>query len=152
MNVFTEFEAIVHRLQGENFRYALVGGVAMAFYAAPRFTQDIDLLIPAGEFDRLKTLLTALGYFESATPWTFASTAMSLHRFMRIEGPDSMLIDVLLAGSDRHLAIVEQAVEARNDRGDVVRVATRDDLIWMKSLRNSKQDQADIERLHREEP
>ena len=42
MNVFDEFSAVVARLEEQNIRYALVGGVAVAFYAEPRFTQDID--------------------------------------------------------------------------------------------------------------
>ena len=152
MNVFAEFEAVVQRLRTERIDYALIGGVALAFYANPRFTQDIDLLVPPVSVGSLTRILKELGYFESAIPGTFVSTEMTLHRFLRIEGSDQMLIDVLVAGSPRHLEIIARAEEARDDRGDTVRVAARADLIWLKSLRNSKQDQADIARLQDEEP
>jgi hypothetical protein len=151
MNVFTEFDAIVRRLRADDVEYALIGGVALAFYANPRFTQDIDLLVPEHALERVQKILQDLGYFESAIPWTFASTQLTLHRFLRVEGVDPMLVDVLVAGSARHLEIVANAVEARDDRGGVVRVATRDDLVWLKRFRGSKQDLADIERLRDEE-
>ncbi|MDP2895440.1 MAG: nucleotidyl transferase AbiEii/AbiGii toxin family protein [bacterium] len=49
MNVFYEFQKIVRHLQAEKIEYALIGGVALAFYAEPRFTKDIDLLVREGE-------------------------------------------------------------------------------------------------------
>lgn len=50
MNVFEEFKRLVAELQKQAVRYALVGGVAMAFYAEPRFTRDIDILLPFRSF------------------------------------------------------------------------------------------------------
>jgi len=51
MNIFDEFIGIIKHIEREKIRYALVGGVAMAFYTEPRFTQDIDLLI--GKVEKL---------------------------------------------------------------------------------------------------
>ena len=45
MNIFDEFTQIVRNIEENKIRYALADGAAMAFYTAPRFTQDIDLLI-----------------------------------------------------------------------------------------------------------
>jgi hypothetical protein len=50
MNVFDEFKRLVLELEKQVVRYALVGGVAMAFYTEPRFTRDIDLLVDAEDF------------------------------------------------------------------------------------------------------
>lgn len=82
MNVFEEFKHLALELEKQGVRYALTGGVAMAFYAEPRFTRDIDLLVD----------------------------------------------------------------EAESEEGKVM-VVNRKDLIWLKSMRDSKQDQADIEKL-----
>lgn len=71
MNVFDEFTDIVSHLEEAKVRYALVGGVAMAFYMEPRFTQDIDLLLDPGAFGSARQVLEHAGYFESAKPWTF---------------------------------------------------------------------------------
>lgn len=45
MNVFEAFRQLILRLETKRIRYALVGGVALAFHTDPRFTQDIDLLV-----------------------------------------------------------------------------------------------------------
>lgn len=45
MNIFEEFAEIINHIESANIKYALVGGVAMAFYAEPRFTRDIDMLL-----------------------------------------------------------------------------------------------------------
>jgi hypothetical protein len=42
--------------------------------------------------------------------------------------------------------IIENAVIAESENGQV-KIASKNDMIWLKSFRNSKQDQADIERL-----
>jgi len=60
-----------------------------------------------------------------------------------------LCIDILVAGEPRHREIIACAIKAESESG-VVFVASRENLIWMMSLRNSRQDQADIERLSRE--
>ena len=66
MNVFDEFSGVVAHLEEQNIRYALVGGVAVAFYAEPRFTQDIDFLLDPNNFETVRAILAKSGYFESA--------------------------------------------------------------------------------------
>lgn len=83
MNVFDEFLEIIQHLERENIRYAIVGGVAVAFYAEPRFTQDIDILLEPNSFEKVKQVLEQNGYFESAAPWTFKNTPLTLRRFLR---------------------------------------------------------------------
>ena len=57
-----------------------------------------------------------------------------------------MLIDILVARTEKTRQIIRDAVEAESEEGKVV-LADRPDLIWLKKLRDSKQDQADIEKL-----
>jgi hypothetical protein len=150
MNVFFEFQKIVRRLQAENIEYALIGGVAMAFHAEARFTRDIDLLIPKLELTRVKEVLKREGYFQSAAAWSPNNAGMTLHRFLKVENQDEMIIDILVADDDRHAQIIRNAQEAVSEGMGSVRVAARDDMIRLKRERNSKQDQADIERLEDE--
>ncbi len=44
-------------------------------------------------------------------------------------------------------AIIDHALVAESKESGTVRVATKEDLIWLKSIRNSPMDQADIETL-----
>jgi hypothetical protein len=140
---------LVARLESSGARYALVGGVAMAFHSLPRFTKDIDLLVRSEDLKLLKDVLGASGYFESAKPWTFKNTGLELHRFLKVVDEEMMLVDVLLATKEEHASVIDQALIAESSEGRV-RVARKEDLIAMKRLRNSKQDQADIERLENE--
>lgn len=146
MNAFDEFLIIIKDLQKADIQYALVGGVAMAFHDVPRFTEDIDLLIKKESYIKFKDLIEEKGYFESAEPWTFKNIEITLHRFIKIQDDDSILIDVLVPTAKNAEKIIDNADIAESDKG-VVKVASKVDLAWLKSFRNSKQDQADIERL-----
>jgi hypothetical protein len=150
MNIFDEFSEIIKHIEKENIRYAIVGGVAMAFYAEPRFTQDIDMLLEPNDFEKARRVLSANGYFESAEPWTFKSTPLTLHRFFKAIENDQMIIDLLVAGDKKHLEIIENALIAEGQLG-TANIACKADIIWLKRQRNSLQDQADIERLENEE-
>jgi hypothetical protein len=44
-------------LEKNRVRYALVGGVAMAFYTEPRFTRDIDLLVDSEDYEKILGIL-----------------------------------------------------------------------------------------------
>ena len=150
MNIFEEFNHIMKELETRNVRYALVGGVAMAFYTEPRFTRDIDLLIDSEDFGKIKGILEKEGYFESASPWIFRSVSIELHRFLKVTDEDEMIIDVLVAQAEEVRRIIRDSVEAESEDGRA-KIASRKDLIWLKRMRDSKQDQADIEKLENEE-
>ena len=147
MNVFEEFKRLVTDFEKQEVKYALVGGVAMAFHTEPRFTRDIDLLVDSEDFGMAKGILEKDGYFESATPWTFQNVSIELHRFLKVVAPeDEMLIDILVAKGEEVKRIIKDAVAAESEEGKVM-LASKKDLIWLKRARDSKQDQADIEKL-----
>jgi hypothetical protein len=149
MNVFEEFNHLVKQLRALKVRYALVGGVAMAFYTEPRFTRDIDLLIDSEDYEKTKGILEEEGYFESASPWTFRRIPIELHRFLKVANEDEMIIDLLVAQSEEVRRVIRDSVEAESEEGKI-RIASRKNLIWLKRMRDSKQDQADIEKLEDE--
>lgn len=115
MNVFEEFSRLVKELETLSVRYALIGGVAMAFYTEPRFTRDIDLLIDPEDFEKTKNMLEKDGYFESIAPWTFSKVPMELHRFLKVSHGDEMLIDVLFARTEEAKRIIRDSVTAESD-------------------------------------
>lgn len=146
MNIFEEFPKIISAFEDEDLRYALVGGVAMAFHDEPRFTKDIDILLLPEDIAKLKKILSAKGYVESTTPWTFKNVDITLHRFLKIEEKEHLQLDVLTANEKRSKQIIKNALEAESEQG-IVRVATKKDLIWMKKQRDSDQDKVDIKKL-----
>ena len=146
MNSFDEFRLLISDLEKNDIRYALVGGVAMAFYDEPRFTEDIDMVVFTDDMEKLKILLKEKGYFESSESWTFQKIEITLHRFIKIVDEDHMIIDALVPSLNIAKRIIMNSVIAESENGQV-RIASKQDIIWLKSFRNSKQDQADIERL-----
>lgn len=147
MNVFEEFKQVVRELEEQKVRYAIVGGVAMAFYTEPRFTQDIDLLVSSEDYAKTKGILEKEGYIETSLPWTFSNVAIELHRFLKVVSPDDeMMIDILVANDEEVRRIIQDAVGAESEEGRMM-VANKKDLIRLKKARDSKQDQADIEKL-----
>ncbi|MEX1233190.1 MAG: nucleotidyl transferase AbiEii/AbiGii toxin family protein [Planctomycetaceae bacterium] len=150
MNLFDEFFAITEQLETRGVPYALIGGIALAFHDVPRFTRDIDLLIRPADVDRVKHIFETLGYFESAEPWTFQKTNATLYRFMKTEQQDHLLVDVVAGHESRHHEIIDRVV-VDESRSGPVRIARKEDIIWLKRFRNSDQDQVDIKRLSDDE-
>jgi hypothetical protein len=150
MNVFVEFTHLVKELETSKVEYALIGGVAMAFYTEPRFTRDIDLLVDSEDYEKTKDILERNRYFESITPLKFEKLRVKLHRFLKVIDEDEMIIDLLVAETEETRKIIRDSVEAESEQGKV-RLASRENLIWLKKMRDSKQDHADIEKLEDEE-
>ncbi|MCD4775999.1 MAG: nucleotidyl transferase AbiEii/AbiGii toxin family protein [Candidatus Aegiribacteria sp.] len=148
MNIFEEFRKIVKAIEVNNLKYALVGDVALSFHDQPRFTKDIDLLLSPDDIDNFADVLLKLDFFVSAVPWAFKNADITLHRFIKIVGEDHLQLDVLAANSERSQQIILKALDAESEYG-TVRVASVEDLIWMKRKRNSDQDQVDIRMLEK---
>ncbi|HLE56997.1 MAG TPA: nucleotidyl transferase AbiEii/AbiGii toxin family protein [Rhodothermia bacterium] len=150
MNLYDEFFTLVEHLENRSIPYAVIGGIAMAFHDLPRFTKDIDLLIAPPDLDEIRALFESLGYFESSDPWTFRNTKATLYRFAKTQEQDYLVVDVVVGHEQRHRDIIEQAVVEGSEAGPVP-IARKEDLIWLKQLRNSDQDQVDIRRLSDDE-
>lgn len=146
MNLFDEFSAIVKAFQKKKMRFAVVGGLAMAFYDEPRFTRDIDILLHSEDEEKLIDAMTTLGYFESAEPWRFSNAPIVLRRFVKTQGEEFMPVDFLVGQTKRIDAIVDNALNQLWSKG-TVRVARKDDIIKLKKGRGSDQDKVDIRKL-----
>jgi len=55
MELFDEFKQLVSEFKKENIEFALCGGLAMAVYAFPRATLDIDILKDVWDTKRVLT-------------------------------------------------------------------------------------------------
>lgn len=150
MNIYDEFFSIIKAMNEANIPHAVVGGIALSFHTRPRYTKDIDFLLRAQDVDRLKSLLKKSGYIIEAVPWNFQNSNVTLHRLTKCEGEEFLTIDLLAGNDKKHEKVIENAVGEETEHG-MVRIATREDLIWMKRFRNSKQDIADIEALENDE-
>ena len=146
MKLYDEFFKIISAFEKENVEYALVGGLAMAFHDNPRFTGDIDILVVPDQIEKIGDLLKNLDYFESAKPWKFEKTNITLRRFLKLKKDEHVILDILVGSEKWYEEAVKNSIKTPGGAG-VVRVATKQDLIQMKKIRNSDQDRIDIQNL-----
>jgi len=153
MELYREFFAIIDALNKNGLDYSVVGGIALAFHDKPRFTRDIDILAKPADLSKYEEIFRGLGYSKTSEPWTFGSTKVTMHRFGKRSEEDEeelIVIDLLVGHEERHEEIIKASVTDESPAGKV-RLAKREDLIWMKRLRGSKQDEADIENLEEQD-
>ena len=150
MDLYDEFFSIISKFNRLGIRYAIVGGIALAFHGRPRFTRDIDILANGEDLEVLKTGLDSLGYEETAEPWVLPNTTLTLRRFLKVQGQDDLTIDLLLASEDEDLRVIQNAILAESAVGGVP-IAGRRDIIRMKKSRNSDQDRVDISELEEDD-
>jgi hypothetical protein len=88
MNLSDAFSAIVKAFRKRKVRFAIVGGLAMAFHDEPRFTRDIDVLLHSEDEEKMLGAMIGLGYFESSPAWKFKNAPIVLRRFVKAEGEE----------------------------------------------------------------
>ncbi len=81
MGIPKDFKELLELLNGHNVEYIVVGAHALAFYGAPRFTGDLDILIKPDKDNALKVL-------DALTEFGFGSLNLSADDFLR---PDSVV-------------------------------------------------------------
>jgi hypothetical protein len=144
MTLVEELLAVVGALDADRVPYALVGGLAVAVWGAPRATKDIDLLIEPGEIERAKGALARCGFTLPAQPMDF-SDGMVMHRVSKVRDGSLMTVDLLVV--DRNLRVHFEQRELHAIQGGRVWVIGREALIAMKVSAGRPQDQADVVKL-----
>ena len=88
MNIIDELRAIIARFDQEGVDYALCGELAMAIYAMPRATLDIDLLIQVDALARAQTAVEPLGFREGKRLKVVSPQGLILLKSFRRSGTD----------------------------------------------------------------
>ncbi len=145
VDLFESLLSIAAELEREGVDHALVGGLAVAVYGAPRATTDIDLLIQPGDIDRAVACARRAGFTFEALPVEF-SDGMRLHRITRIEEGQTLTLDFILADAKLE-PVWRSRVQYETKEGRRLWVIGREQLIAMKVQAGRAKDLADIERL-----
>jgi Nucleotidyltransferase of unknown function (DUF6036) len=147
MDILDELKNLINKLNEERIEYALCGGLAMAIYALPRATLDIDLLIEASALETTTGAVYDLGFTVKAAPMEFHGEKVHIHRISKIE-PDTgevLVLDLLIVTPE-----IAEAWESRTKvawEHGTIDVVSPEGLILLKSFRKSGQDRDDIEFL-----
>lgn len=148
MSLYLEFDKIVRALVAAKARFAIAGALAVNLHGHMRATKDIDLLAREADLETIRRVLTDAGYRESGRGVSFRKSGLGLRRFFRGRPREQelLLVDVLLAESQSMKQILKRAVRLPYAELNLP-VVSLADLITMKQLRGSLQDEADIEKL-----
>ena len=146
-DLFDEFRRLVAALDRNQIDYALCGGLAMAIHGRARATVDIDLLLLSESLEAAKDVARELGYNIRGLDMSFAKGAIEIRRLSKIDSQSGQVLSlVFLLVTPQIQGIWDRRVKAEWQEG-TISVVSREGLIALKSLRNSVQDQADIEVL-----
>ena len=129
-------------------RWAVIGGLAVAFRAEPRFTKDVDLAVAVAddaEAEGIVNRLQVRGYALTSLVEQDYVNRLAIARMVRPEaGTSSAFIDLLFANSG-----IEDEIVRRADRLEVLPdvfmpVASVGHLIALKVLAGRHQDLTDL--------
>jgi len=147
MDILDELKKLIAKLNEKDIEYALCGGLAMAIYALPRATLDIDILIEGTSLEIAHRAVHDLGFTFNAAPMEFHGGKVHIHRVSKIEPGtgETLVLDFLIVTPD-----IKSAWDTRTkvnwEYGDIS-VVSPEGLILLKSFRRSGQDQDDIDFL-----
>ena len=147
MDLLEELKKLSKKLNQAGIDYALCGGLAIAIYARPRATLDIDIMVQSDYFSETKKVAQELGYIMSSAPMEFNDGAVKIQRLSKVDkaSGEYFILDLLI--------VTPETKKAWDDcitvewEGCPLKVVSPQGLILLKSLRNSGQDRDDIEYL-----
>lgn len=142
MRVEKDYEELFRLFNKHKVRYCIIGSYAVAFYARPRYTKDIDILIEAS-IDNSGRVVRALNEFG------FESLALSAADFRKkgniIQlGFEPVRIDVLTSIKGCSFVRVWKHKETAKYGQEKVCFIGLEDLIRLKKMSNRPQDRADL--------
>lgn len=129
-------------------RWAVVGGLAVAFRSEPRFTKDVDVVVAVGDDTQAEAMINNLqsrGYAVAMIVEQEYVNRLGTVRLAPAAG--GVFVDLLFVSSGIEPEIVAQAERVEIAPGQFVPVAKTAHLIAVKVLAGRNQDLTDLSRL-----
>ena len=89
-----ELRDLVSLFNQKKIEYALCGGMAVAIHGYPRFTKDIDFLVPAESLERARAVAAMAGFLDESGRIPFADS--DVYRVIKTDGPNFRILDLLV--------------------------------------------------------
>jgi acetolactate synthase regulatory subunit len=147
MDLLIELKNLIETFDKNKIEYALCGGLALAVYARPRATLDIDIMVEPELLDKIKQIVENFGFNIRSAPMSFKGGAVQIHRMTKIdrETGEHMVLDLLLVTPQTKTSWDSKI--SVDWEGRKLKVLDPKGLILLKLLRKSGQDLDDIEYL-----
>lgn len=155
------YRDIIQKLNEEEVKYIICGGVAANIHGLPRMTYDIDFIVSFqdDDFRKFDTIIKSFGY-NHRTPTDLVGDIINTDKRQRLileknllaysytnnNLPSSLVIDVLIDLPVNFNEIWERK-DIKETGGLKINVLSLDDLILLKASANRKQDIKDLEVL-----
>jgi predicted nucleotidyltransferase len=145
MKVEKDYEEFLSLLSRHKVKYCIIGAFAVAFYAKPRYTKDIDILVePSSEnAEKILKVLEEFGFKELAISRDDLTTEGNILQL----GYEPLRIDLL---TNLEGFLFEDIWQNRNEGeygAQTVYFIGLDDLIRSKKLAGRPEDRIDVELL-----
>ena len=92
MDLIEELSKLVSKLKQERIEFALCGGLAMAVYAFPRATMDIDIMIEQNSLVKVKRFAGELGFSFDSGVIEFQKDAICVAEFNAVISAEGSLL------------------------------------------------------------
>jgi hypothetical protein len=131
-------------LMQRQWRFCIIGGIALLRWGEPRFTRDVDvtLLSGFGHEEQFITPLLASGYRGRIAE---AAAFALRNRVLLLQSPNGVPIDVALGGLPFEEEVVERSSLFEFTPGCALRTCSAEDLIVLKLFAFRPQDLVDVE-------
>ena len=148
MEIQKDFKELLELFNAHKVEYLVVGGYALAFHGAPRFTGDIDLLVKP-DSENAKRILKAIVEFGFGSLDLSEADFTSPQNVIQL-GVPPVRIDIMtsVTGVSWEKAMAGKVPGSYGDT--TVHFISRDDLIANKQSLGRKKDLADFEALDEE--
>ena len=145
MRVEKDYEDLLQSFNKHNVEYCIIGSFAVAFYATPRYTKDIDVLINPTT-SNAKNIVKALNDFGFSTLNLTAEDFKTEGTIIQL-GFEPVRIDILTSISGISFSQIWKNKVTGIYGSEQVYFIGKDDLITTKLKANRDQDKADIKNL-----
>ena len=132
---------LVAAFQGRGVPYALIGGLAVAAWGAPRATEDIDVLADVSPSADLDRALRAAGF---EAEWRRGTSDDPIPLLLRLRSRSGPELDVICASRAWEREILTRSIQLRLGQDLAVPVVALEDLIVLKLLAGGPADLTDV--------
>ena len=143
LSLESELRQLVQRFNDAKIEYALCGGMAVALHGYPRFTKDIDFLVPSESLNRAIEVAATAGFLDDSGRIPFPDS--DVYRILKIEGSEYRILDLLVPKSLDTLAWTQRLWFDWD--GLPICSVSREGLIEMKLAAGRDIDRIDIKQL-----
>lgn len=142
MRVEKDYEELFGLFNKHKVRYCIIGSYAVAFYARPRYTKDIDILIESSA-DNSERIIRALAEFGFGALGLSAADFRKKGNIIQL-GFEPVRVDILTSIKGCTFARAWKHKETAKYGQEKVYFIGLDDLIRLKKMSDRPQDRADL--------